>query len=347
MLALCSRFGRVRRCDPLLFDPSVFTLQLVPVEFGVLLALFGVRERLDRLGSAQLQVGKLRGQPVQPLSQVLVLIERECHAQRSQLGIQRDELPGLGCLPFHGAQAALGAGQLLARHGEVRIGALELAFGLDPPLLVAGDSGRLLEDRAALLRRGHQHRVDLPLLDDRVRIRPDARVQEQIADVPEPGPLAVDEVLARAVAVQSAFDLDVIGVDRQPAVNPPVSRRQQGRRLTGGLVAPVRLAGVAGPRRHAVVLGHPFRRVLPHAQYRVLEGERDAGHARGLARGRAREDDIDHLLAAQALAGAFAQHPLDRVHDVGLAAPVGPDDADHRLIEREIRRVGERLETVE
>ena len=58
----------------------------------------------------------------------------------------------------------------------------------------------------------------------------------------------------------------------------------------------------------------------------VDEGERDLGHAGGLAVAGAGEDDVFHLDAAEGLGGLLAENPGDGVGDVGLAAAVGADD---------------------
>ena len=58
----------------------------------------------------------------------------------------------------------------------------------------------------------------------------------------------------------------------------------------------------------------------------VDEGERDLGHAGGLAVAGAGEDDVFHLDAAEGFGGLFAEDPGDGVGDVGFAAAVGADD---------------------
>ena len=60
----------------------------------------------------------------------------------------------------------------------------------------------------------------------------------------------------------------------------------------------------------------------------IVKYQLHAGAAGGFALGRAVEDDVLHGLAAQLAGAAFAQHPAHRVHDVGLAAAVGPDHAN-------------------
>ena len=76
----------------------------------------------------------------------------------------------------------------------------------------------------------------------------------------------------------------------------------------------------------------------------VVERQIDLGHARRLARARPEEDHVLHLVAAQALGTLIAEHPLDRVDDVALAATVRPDDTGHAALEVEIQPVGETLE---
>ena len=79
------------------------------------------------------------------------------------------------------------------------------------------------------------------------------------------------------------------------------------------------------------------------------------GHARGdaaqpqphfrggrrLARVAALEDDVLHVLAAQALGALLAQHPGDRIDDVALAAAVGADDGGDASVEGELGPVRE------
>ena len=76
----------------------------------------------------------------------------------------------------------------------------------------------------------------------------------------------------------------------------------------------------------------------------ILERDRHFGHAHGLAAFGALEDDVGHLGAAQALGALVAEHPLDGVHNVGLAAAVGADDAGQPRVELELGAVGEGLE---
>ena len=66
------------------------------------------------------------------------------------------------------------------------------------------------------------------------------------------------------------------------------------------------------------------------AGQRVVEHQLHAGAAGGLAVAAAVEDDVLHGLATQLGRLALAEHPAHGVHDVALAAAVGPDHA-HQL----------------
>ena len=59
---------------------------------------------------------------------------------------------------------------------------------------------------------------------------------------------------------------------------------------------------------------------------RVVEHQRDLGHAYRLASRRAREDDVFHGLAAQLLGALLAQDPQNRVGNVRFSRAVRPDD---------------------
>ena len=67
------------------------------------------------------------------------------------------------------------------------------------------------------------------------------------------------------------------------------------------------------------------------------EFERAAG-------GRAGEDDVGHLLAAQAFDALLAEHPFDGVDDVRFAGAVGADDDRDAARELEPSAVGKAFE---
>ena len=74
-----------------------------------------------------------------------------------------------------------------------------------------------------------------------------------------------------------------------------------------------------------------FERELPGRV--VFEGERDLGKVVRRSRLAPVEDDILHRPPAK-MAGALLAHaPSDGIHDVGLAAPVGPNDTQDVMVE--------------
>ncbi len=79
----------------------------------------------------------------------------------------------------------------------------------------------------------------------------------------------------------------------------------------------------------------------------VVDGHRDLGAAERRPAGRAGEDDVLHLAAAQALRALLAHDPGEGVDDVGLARAVRPDDARDARLETEVGGGGERLEALE
>ncbi len=87
---------------------------------------------------------------------------------------------------------------------QVLIDTLQFAERLDLLGLEPADAGRLLEDGAALFRRGLQQHIDPALLDDAIGVVPGAAAEEEIFDVLETADLAVDEIFAFAAAVDAA-----------------------------------------------------------------------------------------------------------------------------------------------
>jgi hypothetical protein len=83
---------------------------------------------------------------------------------------------------------------------------------------VLENARRLLDERAAAGGVGVQDRVELALADDDVHLAADARVGEQFLDVEETAGVAVEPVLAAAVAEHGPRDGDLGVVDRQGAV---------------------------------------------------------------------------------------------------------------------------------
>ena len=129
--------------------------------------------------------------------------------QLPQLAAQLAELLRLLRLPLETLQAAAHLADHVGEPQQVLLGGLQLALGLLSACLVLGDSGRLFDDRAPVLRLRADDETDAALLDDGVRARPDARAEEQLGDVEQPAGGLVDLVFARAVAEQAARHGDV------------------------------------------------------------------------------------------------------------------------------------------
>ena len=77
----------------------------------------------------------------------------------------------------------------------------------------------------------------------------------------------------------------------------------------------------------------------------VVEDDSDLGERGARAALSAGVDDLFHLPPAKVAGLAGAQHPLDRVDDVGLARAVRTDDRRHAAFEQDLGRPGEGLET--
>ena len=76
----------------------------------------------------------------------------------------------------------------------------------------------------------------------------------------------------------------------------------------------------------------------------VVDGQGDLGIALALAAVGAVENNVLHLGTAQGLGALFAQHPADRVADIGLAGAVGADDGGDALVEGQFCFIGKGFE---
>ena len=83
-----------------------------------------------------------------------------------------------------------------------------------------------------------------------------------------------------------------------------------------------------------------------HIHQRILKRQLHARHPHRLAARAPREDHVDHLRPAQALAAAFTQDPLDSVDNIALAAAVGTNNARDRMIKRKFDIVRKALEAL-
>ena len=242
------------------------------------------------------------------------------------------------------------AHQVLARLIELLLGSLLLDLELR-------DARGLFDDRAAILRTRADDLADTALLDDRVRLGPDAGAEEEVGHVAETARSLVDVVLRQAIAIEPTRDRD-LGVARElhrglvvEDLGDLVLRRLD--RIAFGIDPRAR-----GFFELLVGLGHECIELLLGIELvaglglleglvrepDVVERQRDLGHRRGTTGLRAGEDHVFHRLAAEVLRALLAHRPTQGVDDVGLAAPVWTDNAGHRRIDIDNGAVAERLE---
>ena len=130
---------------------------------------------------------------------------------------------------------------------------------------------------------------------------------------------------ARGVVTRRARNVDVDG-----------HRRDRGRGVAG-----VAVAGTEESPRHGDLAVLRTGDALGTRQR-----QRHLGHAQRLPCPAAVEDDVGHVLAAEALGALFTKHPFDAVNNVGLARAVGPHDNGDTVAKVKPRFVGETLEAV-
>ena len=67
---------------------------------------------------------------------------------------------------------------------------------------------------------------------------------------------------------------------------------------------------------------------------RIHQRQSDGSHAQRLPVARSREDHVFHAGATQALRRLFAQHPINSIRQVRLAATIGSDDRGNAMPEK-------------
>ncbi len=265
---------------------------------------------------------------------------------------------------------------------QVQLGVFQSRFGQPLARLVLGDAGRLFDDGAAIGRLAAQDLADASLLDDGVGLGAKAGAHEDVLNVAQAAELAVQQVLAFAGAEQAARDLDLAGLEGPlefAAANLQYDlwtdcdslfvldfRCSLGgricirfRRLTFFITlsrthffgVALDVGGAVGSQRRLVpVVGHVvlnvnFGLVDVAVNVGIDQGQRNLGHAGGLAVARAGEDDVLHVNAAQQSRRLFAQHPRNGIGDIRFAATVGADDGRNTVaLKAKVGAVAERLE---
>src|SRR5207245_3672833 len=98
------------------------------------------------------------------------------------------------------------------------------------PKLVTADVGHVFERDSTLVGTLQDQLVNRALTDDRVAVRAETGVQQELDDVLQADPRAIQQVLAVARAVQPARDTDLFVVYRQAAVGVVERQRDFGHR---------------------------------------------------------------------------------------------------------------------
>ena len=303
---------------------------------------------------------------VDGLGQLTILAREQHLLPPPQLVAQLPIAPRLRRLALERAALLVDFEDDVVDAGQVLLAASSFSSADAAAGLVLGDAGRFLDQLAPIGRAGAEDQPDLALLDDRVGLGAEAGVHQQIVDVAQAADLAVDQVFAVARSVQPPRDLDFardrlnqliglagrdmpVAIAVHAAVPVPIAMRLE--RAVAVLVAVMAVEVVpVGGAFALVTVGLPVfigkRRAAQDLQD-AAETQPDFGRGRRLARVAAVEDDVLHLLAAQALGALLAHHPRDGVGDVALAAAVGPDDGGDAFVEGQFRAVGERFEAVD
>ena len=173
---------------------------------------------------------------------------------------------------------------------EILTRSFHFAFGHLSAAAIQRRAGGFLDEEAQLFGLGADQRLDAALLDDGVGLASETRPQEQLGDVTQAARDAVHEILG----------------------------------LSGSEVAPGH-HDLGRTRRSERMTGFLQQRELIEGKSVGLEDDRHLRHAERRMAVVASEDDVLHALAAQALGALFAEHPANRVDDVGLAAAVRSD----------------------
>ena len=168
---------------------------------------------------------------------------------------------GLAGLGANAAEPGLDLVDNVGQPQQVLFDAFQAPQGFELADLKTADAGCFLENHPAIPRRRLKQDVDLALLDHAVGLRAHARPRQQVANVAEPGRVAVDQVLALAAAINAAGNVDFGRVDAKLAF-----RVVEGERDLGGVGGPAAAGTVKNHVGHlaaakafdALLAQHPF-----------------------------------------------------------------------------------------
>ena len=277
-----------------------------------------------------------------------VLILDDAGGQGTQEGIGAGDLGGqdgksLRCGRL--VRAALLQLGVIARVLHQRVVDLQLLQSLGVLQIVAGLAGLQL----------HAAQAFRDLLDDVRQAKQVLLGPRQLAQglflvglVPaDPGGLFEDGPAIRLGRAQHLVDLplfdDGIGHGADAGVHEHLAEVSQPTRLPVNAILAVAAAIHFSRNLHFIGINGELPR---SALLRIGKDQRHFGRPQGLSAAAAAENDVDHLVAAEALHLLLAQDPLHAVHDVALATAVGAYNDRHRSIDGKLCLVGEALETV-
>jgi hypothetical protein len=195
--------GQVLELPPSLLEPRLRLVEPVPPHLELrLLGVEGDARRPLALGLGRVPLLEdLRAVP-----QVEEAAAEEHALDPLHLLLDRAPAPRLRRLALQALELLLHLVDDVVHAEEILLGGLELELCLPPPGLVLRDARRLLDDRAPVGRLRREDLADLALLDDRVGLRAEPGVHEQLVDVAQATHLAVHQVLGLAVAVEPPRD---------------------------------------------------------------------------------------------------------------------------------------------
>ncbi len=134
------------------------------------------------------------------------------HLHALELILELQVLFGLFRLLLEGLDLHFQFGDLVPDAQQIFLRLLELTLGLLLAVAVFGNARRFLENLPAVAAFQGQNLVNAALADVAVTLPAQARIHEQLVDVPQPGGLLVDVVFAVPGAVVAPGDHHLVGV---------------------------------------------------------------------------------------------------------------------------------------
>lgn len=209
--------------------PYLVLQQGLPLERLLQLGLGGVLALLER--------GLVGDLGLERAPQPYEVVGEETQPGVAQVGLDDGGAACHGGLPAEGLQLAPQLVREVLDTGHVRLHGVQFPQRLLLALAVLEDARRLLDEGPAAHGVGVQDGVELALSDDDVHLAADTGVGQQLLDVEQSAGVAVDLVLAAAVAEHDPRDGDLGVLDGQRTVGVVDGERDLGtaeRRAPGG-----------------------------------------------------------------------------------------------------------------